>query len=178
MAQYVDLNTIHNPADGAAAPAAWGDQTRENFERLAKVPSVKVSRSTNFAIANQVSTVIPFTQKDYEVLPDVGAATMWDGSSALYTPFTGIWRYSANLEWAPHASIIRLFWIQVGGVVVAYNHENQGNASWYSGGSLYTELYVVGGTIAQCLGYHAAGVNLDVHNAYGLSFAMSLVSRV
>lgn len=29
---YADLNTIHNPASGVAAPASWGDQVRDNFE--------------------------------------------------------------------------------------------------------------------------------------------------
>ena len=32
---YVDLNTIHNPATGTAAPATWGDQIRENLHFLA-----------------------------------------------------------------------------------------------------------------------------------------------
>lgn len=31
---YVDLNTIHNPAPGTVAPAAWADQVRDNFEAL------------------------------------------------------------------------------------------------------------------------------------------------
>lgn len=33
---YADLNTIHNPSTGAAPPATWGDQARDNDEYLHK----------------------------------------------------------------------------------------------------------------------------------------------
>lgn len=32
---YVDLNTIHNPATGTAAPATWGDAIRDDLHFLA-----------------------------------------------------------------------------------------------------------------------------------------------
>lgn len=31
---YVDLNTLHNPADGTSPPATWGDTARDNDDYL------------------------------------------------------------------------------------------------------------------------------------------------
>jgi hypothetical protein len=43
--QYVDPNTIHNPATGTAIPAAWGDQVRDNLESHEDPPVCSISDS-------------------------------------------------------------------------------------------------------------------------------------
>jgi len=53
---YVDLNTIHNPATGTVPPAAWGDQTRDNFEFLIDPPACSVKGSSAQSINNGTTT--------------------------------------------------------------------------------------------------------------------------
>lgn len=53
---YVDLNGVHNPATGTAAPATWGDQIRDNFEFLIDPPACSVSHSTTQTLTNNTTT--------------------------------------------------------------------------------------------------------------------------
>lgn len=54
---FVDLNTVHNPAAGAVAPAAWGDAVRDNDQDLdarttgttAVVETSETTTSTTYA---------------------------------------------------------------------------------------------------------------------------------
>jgi hypothetical protein len=55
---YVDLNTIHNPATGTVAPAAWGDQIRENDEFLIDPPACAVFNSTTQSLTNDTVTML------------------------------------------------------------------------------------------------------------------------
>jgi hypothetical protein len=43
---YVDPNTVHNPATGTVAPAAWGDVIRDDLEFMIDPPICSVFHST------------------------------------------------------------------------------------------------------------------------------------
>ncbi len=54
---YVDTNTIHNPATGTVAPAAWGDQVRDNLEFLIDPPAVSLSGAATSATNGTIVTL-------------------------------------------------------------------------------------------------------------------------
>ncbi len=63
---YVDLNTIHNPATGTVAPAAWGDQVRDNLEFLIDPPACSVYNSAAVSLANGAATVLGADSENYD----------------------------------------------------------------------------------------------------------------
>lgn len=63
---YVDLLTIHDPATGAVAPAAWGDQVRENFEALIDGPKCSVFNSTTQTLTTGTDTVLTADSEFYD----------------------------------------------------------------------------------------------------------------
>lgn len=62
---YVDLNTIHNPATGTIAPAAWGDQIRDNLEFLIDPPACSVS-SGNQSVNSGTPTVLTAGTENFD----------------------------------------------------------------------------------------------------------------
>lgn len=63
---YVDLDTVHNPSTGGIAPAAWGDQVRENFEFLIDPPAVSVFASSNQTLTTATPTAITADSENYD----------------------------------------------------------------------------------------------------------------
>lgn len=55
---YTDPNTVHNPATGTVAPAAWGDVVRDDLEFLIDPPACSVSNSSSQSIASGSSVVL------------------------------------------------------------------------------------------------------------------------
>jgi hypothetical protein len=64
---YIDLNTIHNPATGTVAPAAWGDQIRENEEFLIDPPVVSVFHSVTVNVTTGTGlTILNANSENYD----------------------------------------------------------------------------------------------------------------
>jgi hypothetical protein len=63
---YVDLNTIHNPATGTVAPAAWGDQVRDNDEFLIDPPAVSIFESSAQTVNNVTTTALISNEENYD----------------------------------------------------------------------------------------------------------------
>jgi hypothetical protein len=55
---YVDPNTIHNPATGTIAPAAWGDVLRDDLEFLIDPPACDVFNSSAVSVNNATETIL------------------------------------------------------------------------------------------------------------------------
>ncbi len=55
---YADLNTIHDPATGTVAPAAWGDQVRDNFEFLVDPPVCSIADPTGSSVATATTVAL------------------------------------------------------------------------------------------------------------------------
>ena len=55
---YIDPNTIHNPVTGTVAPAAWGDQIRDNLEFLVDPPACSVTDLTGTSVPSNTLTVL------------------------------------------------------------------------------------------------------------------------
>lgn len=106
MATYVDLNTIHVPATGAAAPAGWGLQVRENFQALKDPARARVGCESQ-SIPHAVITPASFTIENY----DYGApgAGLWTSASPtrLTAAMQGIYAISGGWAWAVGAANTR-----------------------------------------------------------------------
>lgn len=63
---YVDLDTIHNPATGAVAPAAWGDQVRDNLEFLVDPPACSIKETTAQSVPNVTDTAMTSNEENFD----------------------------------------------------------------------------------------------------------------
>lgn len=63
---YGDLNTIHNPATGTVAPAAWGDQARDNDEFLIDPPTCSVFDTSSPSLTHDTVTVLNANSENYD----------------------------------------------------------------------------------------------------------------
>ena len=63
---YVDLNTIHNPATGTVAPAAWGDQVRDDLEFLVDPPACSVFASSDTVVATATDVLLPAPSENFD----------------------------------------------------------------------------------------------------------------
>lgn len=54
---YIDPQTVHNPAAGAVAPAAWGDQVRDDIVDL----NARTNPSSAFATGSGTTTSTSYT---------------------------------------------------------------------------------------------------------------------
>jgi hypothetical protein len=63
---YVDLNTIHNPTTGTAAPATWGDGVRDNFEFLVDPPACSVYSSVAQAVGNNSISALGANAENFD----------------------------------------------------------------------------------------------------------------
>lgn len=176
MAEYLDLNSIDNPTTGSPAPASWGDQTRENLERLAKPYMVRVRRTTPQSIPTAAGTAVAWDTQDYD--ENNGTTEMWlPGAPAnLVLPITGRYEAKFGAQFAINAAGLRLLYIAVNGVVKGILHD-VGNASWYVGGVVSAEFAGLAGQAVSCFAYQNSGGDLNLDMAYETWATCRLVSR-
>lgn len=176
MAEYTDLNTIHDPTTNAAAPAAWGDQARENLERLAKPYRVRVRRTTAQSIPNATGTEIVWDTQDYDV--NNGTTEMWvpGAPTHLVLPVTGTYEAKLGAQFAINDLGVRLLYIVVNGVIAGIYH-GVGNAAWYVGATVEAEFDGLAGQVVSCFAYQSSGGNLNLDMAYTTWATCRLVGR-
>jgi hypothetical protein len=63
---YVDPNTVHNPATGTVAPAAWGDTIRDDLEFLIDPPCCSVKASSAQSLTNGVTTALNAATENFD----------------------------------------------------------------------------------------------------------------
>lgn len=63
---YIDPNTIHNPATGTVAPAAWGDVIRDDLEFLVDPPTCSVFDSTGNTVADNTVTTVSADSENFD----------------------------------------------------------------------------------------------------------------
>lgn len=63
---YVDLDTIHNPATGTVAPAAWGDQIRDNLEFHQDPPTCSVQHSATPNLVDNTTTTLAADTENFD----------------------------------------------------------------------------------------------------------------
>ncbi|MGI8425553.1 MAG: hypothetical protein ACR2M4_02950 [Actinomycetota bacterium] len=149
----------------------WNLKVRDNISAAAKPPRARVRRTTNQSIPNNASTVLSFDTADYvsDNIWLVGSPTR------LVAPVTGIYSVKGGAQFAVNLTGARLLFITKGVTTIATNH-SVGNASWYVGGTVESEINLTAGEYVELLAYQASGAALNIDVAYPVWFAMSLIS--
>lgn len=98
---YADLNTIHNPATGTAAPASWGDQVRDNLEFLIDPPSCAVYNSAVQSVSNNTLTTMT---ADSELYDNDSMHSTVTNTARITAQTAGRYLFSATVEHAGSAS--------------------------------------------------------------------------
>jgi hypothetical protein len=100
---YADLSTIHGPAVGATAPAAWGTGVRTDFEAIRNRPVCVLEKSGAQSIPNNTVTNLTWNT---EVSDAWGFHT---GSSDIVVPTVrGLYMVFANITFATSGVGVRL----------------------------------------------------------------------
>lgn len=153
---YVDLNTIHDPATGTAAPAAWGDAVRDDLQFLYNRPGVRCFQSLNQTTHDGIAFTMPFDSElgaDPYGLHDTTALTT---RITIPAGLGGGWLFGANIGWSAVTNVGRRYaWIEVNGSGIVVNEDERtpnsinGNAIhnfcgfWFAGAGDYFELKVL-----------------------------------
>lgn len=135
---FVDLNNVHNPSTGTAAPASWGDQARDNLQALRGPARVRAHRTTVQSIPHNVETSVVL---DTELVDTHGMHDNVTNADRLTVPanFAGDWLIGATIKWAPSADPIGTFRyteILVNGAVLIDSTEMSPGASGYATNNL------------------------------------------
>lgn len=109
---YVDPQTIHNPSTGGIAPAAWGDQVRDDLEFLVAPPLAVVSHSTTQSLATATWTTL---SADTELSDSDSMHSTVTNNSRLTTQTGGQYDVVHTAEFAANATGVRATRIIING---------------------------------------------------------------
>lgn len=109
---YADPNSIHNPATGTVAPAAWGDQLRDNDVFFANPPTCRVYNSANESINNATDTALTFNSERFDT--DTIHSTV-SNTSRLTATTAGKYLIFGHAQFAPNATGTRKVFIRLNG---------------------------------------------------------------
>lgn len=101
---YVDPATIHNPATGTVATAAWGDQLRDNDEWFAEPPSCRVYHSTTQNVTTSTFTAL---NANSELWDSASMHSTSSQTSRITVPVAGKYLFSATVEFEAQATNAR-----------------------------------------------------------------------
>lgn len=168
---YVDLNTIHNPATGTAAPASWGDQVRDNFEFLIDPPTCMVYNSAVQSCPNGYSTLTA----DSESFDNDSMHSTTTNTSRITCQTAGRYDITTTVLFAPNATGGRTLSYRVnGGSDIEISAHPTASASVNSTLSGLVKLVMAVGDYVEIRAWQNTGGNL---NATLQSFGAVLNTR-
>ena len=103
---YVDPNTIHNPATGNVAPAAWGDTMRDDVEFLVDPPLCSVFNSTGQTLTSSSSVWTALTADSENFDNDAMHSTV-SNTSRITCQTAGRYQFNATLEYVANSTGFR-----------------------------------------------------------------------
>ena len=109
---YVDLNVIHNPSTGSAAPASWGDQVRDNLEALVEPASCRVYHDTQQLLDHATWTTLLANQESWD---SASMHSTSSNTSRITVPAAGIYLFTATAEFGNHETGMRWLRFKVNG---------------------------------------------------------------
>lgn len=160
---YVDLDAVHDPVTGVAAPAAWGDQVRDNFRAVRGPARVRVHRGTVQSIPNNVATEVLF---DAETIDTHAAHSLVANTGRLTIPpgWGGDWMVGASVKWAVStAGTFRFAEILVNGAVKVVDSDQDPGASGYASNNFSSLWFPVAGDYLTLRVKQDTGGNLDIN---------------
>jgi len=154
------------------------------WKLLTSNPVCSVYRNASLAVAINTWTAVPF-QGRYDS-QDSNIANMWDGSTALYAPVTGVYRVAGNVRWCVDGNGTRYF--AMGGSLGTRYMDVRTGSGGDRDGWVYQRMdhmhRFTAGQYAQMLVYHDSTSIPSVHpndalsirDSYDCSFEMQYIS--
>ena len=109
---FVDPNLTHNPSTGFAAPAAWGDQIRDDLLALWAPPSVRLTNSAPYSINDATETPLTFDTEHWDTH---GMHTGSEAKIVVPTGWQGVWHFGATVHWQNNGVGRRRVWFVLNG---------------------------------------------------------------
>lgn len=172
MAEYADLASIDDPTPGEPAPAAWGDQIRENFERLAKPYRAKVRRSVTQSIPHATPTPVSWGtgQSDLDLW-------VFTAPTVFTFPIGGWWELKFGGVFAPNGTGERLFYWTKGARVLGIESRSASAVLPSAATVVAEEEFLAGEQVSATVYQNSGGaLNLDP-TAYEIWATVRLVRR-
>lgn len=119
---FVDPNTVHNPAAGAIAPAAWGDTVRDDLQYLANPPRCRVRPSAVQPISNNAWTALTFDLEDWDTDAMHSTAT---NTSRITATTAGVYHVAGIVQWAASTTGQRFAGLRKNGTTTAAPNEGR-----------------------------------------------------
>lgn len=112
---YVDPQTVHNPATGTVAPAAWGDTLRDDLEFLIDPPVCSVYHSTTQNVTTATGTVLSANSENFD---NDGMHSTVTNNSRITIQTAGRYQLQANVQFAGNATGYRQIQFQLNGSTI------------------------------------------------------------
>lgn len=157
---YVDLNTIHVPATGAVAPAAWGTAVRDNLEFLIDPPACNVFNSAPVSVPNDSNTVLNANSERFD--NDAMHSTV-SQTSRITCQTAGRYELTAAISYAANGSGVRSIAFLINGATQSLRHRSGPGTSGEAvvfGTDMKTTLAV--GDYVEVQVRHTSGGGLDI----------------
>lgn len=157
---YVDLLTIHDPVTGDVAPAAWGDQIRENFEALIDPPFCNVYASAPASVATGTDAQLAANSERFD---NDGLHSTVTQNSRITIQKDGRYRLTAAVSFAGNNTGSRKISFLLNGATESVRSQ-QGpgtSADYYADAEWTTSL--VAGDYIEVRVQQGSGGNLNIH---------------
>jgi hypothetical protein len=156
---YVDLNTVHNPATGTVAPAAWGDQSRDNFEFLIDPPACSIFETSVQSVANDTNTALTSNEENFD---NNAMHSNVSNTSRITAQTAGRYQLIGSVNFAADPDGIRQITFRVDGTTTLVPSVQVGGTSAGSTGlTLVANVILTVGQYVECMARHTAGNALD-----------------
>jgi len=166
-----DLNSIHNPATGTIAPAAWGDGVRDWTEFLVDPPACSIFESTAQSVADNTNTALTSNEENFD--NDAMHSTV-SNTSRITATTAGRYLLLGTVVFAANATGVRQVTFRVDGTTTLV--PNVQVQAVTSGGSS-TALTLMGfvtltaGQYVELMARHTAGAALNcTMSEFGATF--------
>jgi hypothetical protein len=170
---YVDLDTIHIPATGAVAPAAWGLQVRENQEFFIDPPAVSAFNSSGQSVPTGTLTVLNANSENFDT---DGMHSTVSSTSRLTAQTAGRYLLVSAVSFDLSGTGIRRTQYQLNGTTAVEGTITTTNVGGgFSAGIVNVRMVILGvGDYVEVLAAHTHGSNLNV---FLREFAATFITR-
>ncbi len=160
---FVDPNSVHDPATGLAAPAAWGDNMRDNVVAALQAPSVRVRRNAVQSIPHDTLTTVAFDLESFD-LYDMHDNVTNNPRLTIPTNWGGHYMVGASVRWGISTAGTRRYAEIVvnSGAIKVDDDDKDPGLSGYVTNKVSTMWSAVPGDYFQLRVYQDSGGNLDV----------------
>ena len=159
MPAFVDPLTVHDPATGQVAPAAWGDTVNQDLNALATPPSCRVYNTANLSIPNAASSALTFNAERYD--SDSMHSTV-SNTNRITCVTAGLYRITANLYLASNATGFREAILRVNGVTQIARDNKMALTGTVTALNPTTEWRLAAGDYVEVLVFQNSGAALNV----------------